>query len=144
MSEVFDPNLGMRELSPIIQAAASGNLEAQRLGCQIAWGAMKAATDRGDMVMAQGHAMELMFWARFAASHGESQDSMMLISALAYLSKFWSGDHQWGWYGETLMVEATAIADRLASLGDEDAAEAVNMISRSVAPHILEQAREIA
>ncbi|MAM37246.1 MAG: hypothetical protein CL949_01780 [Erythrobacter sp.] len=144
MSDEFDPNSAMGELSQIIRAAAAGDLSAQRQGCQLTFNAMKVASARGDMVMAQSHTLEMMFWARFAASHGAEDDALMLTAALAHLSNFWSGDNEWGWYGETLMVEATALADRLASRGNEEAAEALNMIARSVPPHILQQAKEVA
>ncbi|MBA4092040.1 MAG: hypothetical protein C0494_15820 [Sphingobium sp.] len=144
MSDRFDPNSAMGELAPLIRAAGQGDLAAQRHGCELTLHAMQAAMARGDMVMAQGHAMEMMFWARFAASQGTDDDALMLTAALTHLSRFWTGEGEFSWYGETLLVEATALADRLASRGNEEAAEALNMIARNVAPHILQQAKEVA
>ena len=86
MTAPFDPNAGMCDLSPIIRDAAAGVLDAQRQGRSMAMAAMNQAAQAGDYLMGQGHAMEAMFWARFAASHGQQDDAMVLAAVLISLA----------------------------------------------------------
>lgn len=140
----FDPNAAMGDLSPLIRDAASGDLNAQRQGCFLAWQGMKDAVERGSFATAHGCAVEMMIWARIAASHGEEQDVLTLASALAYLAEYWGYDQLGAVYGNDLLAEATALLDRLASDGNEVAANGLNLLAQAVAPHIFQKAKEIA
>ncbi|RYM14838.1 hypothetical protein [Sphingobium cupriresistens] len=146
MMAADDANGALGDLAFIIRDAAGGDLEAQRAGRAMALQDMSTAAARGDYAMGQGHAMEAMFWARFAASQGHDDDAVMLAAVLVSLAEYWgydrrSADAAWG---NDLLAEAVAILDRLASRGNEAAATAINEMADRFAPHIFQQAKEIA
>jgi hypothetical protein len=141
---VIDPNAAMGDLSPIIRAAATGDLDAQRNGRDRAFHDMKSAAARGDALIASCHAAELMFWSRLAASHGHQDDAVALCSSLAYLAEYWTADDRWSWYGDALLAETAALLDKLAAAGNEAAADSLNHLASNVRPEILQQAKEIA
>jgi alcohol dehydrogenase class IV len=143
MMTVSDPNAAMGDLSPLIRDAAAGNLEAQRSGRSMALAAMHNAAEEGNYVMGQGHAMEAMFWARFAASHGHVDDAIILAAVLTSLAKYWGYDEEGATFGNQWLAEAVALLDRLAGEGCEAAATAVNEISLMVAPRIFAQAKQV-
>ena len=138
-----DPNAAMGDLSSIIRDAAAGSLEAQRQGRAMSLAAMNEAAQAGNYVMGQGHAMEAMFWARFAASHGHADDAIVLAAVLTSLAEYWGYDSEEATWGNDLLAEAVALLDRLASEGCEAAATAINEISRKVAPRIFAQAKQV-
>jgi hypothetical protein len=139
----FDANAAMGDLAPLIRAAASGDIEAQRKGRQFALADMKAAMQRGDGLQGQAHAMEAMFWARFAASHGQDEDGLELAAVLSYLAEYWGFDRPGEEYGNHLLAETVNLLDGLAERGSERAADMINHMSRSVAPHIFQRAKEV-
>lgn len=138
----FEANAAMGELAPLIRAAASGDLSAQRAGRELALAAMKAAMERGDHLKGQGHAMEAMFWARFAASHGHDEDGLELAEVLSYLAEYWGFDRPGEEIGNDLLAETVMLLDGLAERGGEHAADMINHMSRSLAPHIFQRAKE--
>ncbi|AJR22528.1 MULTISPECIES: hypothetical protein [unclassified Sphingobium] len=144
MNISFDPNAAIGDVSPLIRSAACGDLGAQRQGCMLSWQGMKDAVSRGAFAAAHGHAIEMMIWARLAASHGEAQDILILIAALSYLAEYWGYDSEGAVYGNDLLAEATALLDRLASDGNEVAADGLNLMAQTVGPHIFQKAKEIA
>lgn len=143
MTMVSDPNAAMGDLSPLIRDAAAGSLEAQRGGRSMALAAMHASAQAGTHVLGQGHAMEAMFWARFAASHGHAEDAIILAAVLTSLAEYWGYDKEGATWGNQWLAEAVALLDRLAGEGCEAAATAVNEISLMVAPRIFAQAKQV-
>lgn len=146
MTVADDANGALGDLASIIRAAATGDLDAQRAGRARALRDMNDAAARGDHVMGQGHAAEAMFWARFAASHGHDDDAVMLAAVLVSLAEYWGYDrqHAQAEWGNSLLAEAVTILDRLAANGNEAAATAINEMAERFAPHIFQQAKEIA
>ncbi|SEQ47387.1 hypothetical protein [Sphingobium sp. YR768] len=146
MMEGCDANGALGDLSSIIKAAGAGDLEAQRAGRSLALQDMYAANARNDHAMGQGHAAEAMFWARLAASHGHDDDAVMLAAVLVSLAEYWGYDRrdpraEWG---NALLAESIAILNSLAAHGNEAAATAINEMAERFAPHIFQQAKEIA
>lgn len=141
-----DPNVAMGELAPIIRKAAAGDLEAQRTGRALAFQDMTDATRRYDYAMGQGHAMEAMFWARLAASHGHEEDAISLAAILMKLAEFWGYDRpdDYADWGNCLLAEAVTILDDLASNGNEAAAASINEMAERLSPRIFQRAKEIA
>lgn len=143
MMASVDPNAAMGELATLIREAASGDLEAQRQGRTIALADMHASAQAGNHLMGQGHAMEAMFWARLAASHGHAEDAIVLAAVLTALAEYWGYDREGADWGNLLLAEAVAILDQLAADGNEAAATAINEFSLRVAPRIFVQAKQV-
>lgn len=132
-----------RETVALTAAAARGVVDAQRVLRDYCLDALREKVEANDLRQAQAHALEAMIWARMAASHGADADAIMLAACLAHLSEFWGYDQEGQPLGNAMLSEAIAITERVSANGHEGAGAILPTLGGCVAPHILQQAKQI-
>jgi len=132
-----------RETVALTAAAARGVVDAQRVLRDHCLDALREKVEADALPEAQAHALEAMIWARMAASHGADRDAIMLAACLAHLAEFWGYDQEGQLLGNAMLSEALAIAERMAANGHEGVGTILPTLGEAVAPHILQQAKQI-
>jgi hypothetical protein len=122
-------------MSNLLFLAANGNADAQ---AELASKAMEAAANGPAVVAEAMTAAEI--WARMAASHGRPNDLLQLAGLLFCRAgmSIERGDEA---AAAMQQAEAVSILSEGADLGDEYAADALNVVSDVLEPAIMQESR---
>lgn len=113
----------------LLQAAAAGDVEAQRQFVAMAFDLVKSG--QCDPIL--GH-NSLLIWARITAAHGLAQDRHMLAGCLCGLANVLD-DAGYDDQATACVAEALVLLEALADEGSELGAHCVNQLIENLPPH---------
>jgi hypothetical protein len=134
MTQDLNLGLGDRAERVLYQAAATGDLMAQRHLARAAIDARDRAAARGDDTTTL--TIEGIFWARLAGAHGEGSDGLNLSEALAHggnwLSRLGLADA-----ADHLAGESLAVLRMLGAAGNTEALGAMRQVLADLPPNVI-------
>lgn len=125
----------MMDEGALLQAAAAGDVEAQRQFVTMAYDLVKS--NQCDPIL--GH-NSLLIWARIAAAHGLAEDRHMLAGCLCGVA----GALQEAGHDDLAtgcVAEAIVLLEALADEGSELGAHCVNQLIENLPPHVAAAAK---